>query len=146
MLKIKGKEGVTKSLKNSKKNNWFLNIFGNEIMDQNTLIPIVACIFIFLVIFTILRSLVKAAIVLIVIVLLFKIGWVYTSEDLKSKFNLDDFVEREHREKLYEGYDNFREKGKKEEVINTDKINDKVDNLIDKNLNDKVKDYINKNE
>lgn len=88
----------------------------------------------------ILKSLIKAAIVIIVIVLLFRIGWVYNSSDLKDKLLLDKFINPEKMESIYSEYDSYVDKRKENEVIDTEGI----DNKIREEMNKKVNEYINK--
>lgn len=88
----------------------------------------------------ILKSLIKAAIVTIVIVLLFRIGWVYNSSDLKDKLLLDKLINPEKMESIYSEYDSYVDKRKENEVIDTEGI----DNKIREEMNKKVNEYINK--
>lgn len=97
--------------------------------------------------FFIIKSFVKAIIITAIIIVLFKIGWGYTSDDLKNKFHLDRFV----NPTIIEKYDDYTKKRKVDEVIDTDNINKTIDegldnfeNFIHNDLEDKVNDFLKK--
>lgn len=87
----------------------------------------------------ILKSFIKAIIVTVVIVLLFRIGWVYNSNDLKHKI-LPDNINSEKIENIFSVYDSYVDKRKEHEVIDTEEI----DNMIREEMQKKVDEYINK--
>lgn len=88
----------------------------------------------------ILKSLIKGIIVTIIIILLFRIGWVYSSDDLKDKFLLDKFINTKQVESIFSEYDNYVDKRRKNEVIDTEGI----DSKIREEMNKKVNEYMDK--
>lgn len=87
----------------------------------------------------ILKSLIKGIIVTIIIILLFRIGWVYSSDDLKDKFLLDKLINTKQVESIFSEYDNYVDKRRKNEVIDTEEI----DKKIREEMNKKVNEYVN---
>lgn len=110
-------------------------------MNQEYLLIIIVSVFIFLILLTILKSLIKAIITSIIIILLFRIGWVYSSDDLKEKLHLDTFISPKYQEDFYNKYDDYKDRREKDEIINTREINNKIDEQID----EKVKKYLENN-
>lgn len=86
----------------------------------------------------ILKSLIKGIIVTIIIILLFRIGWVYSSDDLKDKFLLDKLINTKQVESIFSEYDNYVDKRRKNEVIDTEEI----DRKIREEMNKKVNEYV----
>ena len=110
-------------------------------MSQGILVTIFFTIIAFLVALFLLKSLIKAIIISFVIILLFRIGWVYDSNDLKEKLHVDNFIKSEYIEDVYNKYDDYTNKREVDEIIDTKKIDD----TISKELDEKVEDYIKKN-
>jgi uncharacterized protein YacL len=110
-------------------------------MSSEVLIFIIIAVVGFLFLLTLLKSLLKAAIFIVIFIVLFRVGWVYSSEDLKEKLHLDEFISEEYKEKFFNKYDEYKEKRSEDEVIDTDKINETINNHL-KILDDKVDEYI----
>lgn len=86
----------------------------------------------------ILKSLIKAAIVTFIIILLFRIGWVYDSGDLKNNFLLDKLINYQKIESVFTEYEKYVDKRREKEVIDTEEI----DRKIREEMNKKVKEYM----
>lgn len=112
-------------------------------MEPETIASLIVALLIFLVVLSIFKSLLKAGIFAVIVVVLFRVGWIYTSDDLKEKLHLDNFISKEYQEIIFRKYDEFVEKRKGGEIIDTDKINDTINDNLNK-LNEKVDEYIEK--
>lgn len=110
-------------------------------MEQETLYIIIGSILAFLILLSIFKSLIKAAIIVIIMIILFRIGWVYSSNDLKEKLYFDNIIKPEYQESFYNQYDNYKNKREKNEVIDTKKM----DEEFTKEINKKVQEYIESN-
>ena len=104
---------------------------------------IIIAVIAFLIIVKLLNSVIKAAIVVFVIILMFRVGWIYNSRDLEEKLWLDKIINKEYLNVIYEKYDDFRNRDKKNEVINTEKIDEIIKEKIENTLSEKVEKYIN---
>lgn len=111
-------------------------------MTKELLLMIVVAIIVFLILLTLLKSLFKAGIVIFIFVILFRVGWVYTSNDLKEKLHLDSLIKEEYQEGFFNKYDDYSKRRKEDEIIDTENMNNEIDNQL-KNLNDKVDNFIN---
>lgn len=110
-------------------------------MNQGLLITVFCAIVIFSIALFLLKSIIKAIIISFVIIILFRIGWVYNSNDLKEKLHFDKFIKSEYIEDIYDKYDNYTNRREKDEIIDTKKI----DNAISEELDKKVNKYIKEN-
>lgn len=114
------------------------------ITDYSGFFFMLTAIVAFLIIVKLLNSVIKAAIVSFVIIIMFRIGWVYNSRDLKEKLWLDKIFDKEHLNVIYEKYDDFRNRDKENEVIDTEKIDEIIKEKIEDTLSEKVEKYINR--
>ena len=114
-------------------------------MDYSTLKLIAIAIIVFGALMFLFKSLIKAIIITIVIVTLFRVGWVYTSDDLKNKLHLGEFVNPSYVESLYDGYDDYVNKRDKDNILDAKKIDNniqKVDDSLRKEISEKVNQYL----
>lgn len=81
-----------------------------------------------------LRSLVKATFLAIIVVVIFRIGWVYSADDMINKFHLDKILAPDYIEEFQEGYGKYEDKRKEDELIDTEEM----DNILKKELEEKL--------
>ena len=108
-------------------------------MTDEQLLMILIVIIVIFIAFLIFKSLIKAVIITSIIVILFRIGWVYKTDDLKNNFKLDKYVNPNYAEKIYKTYDNYVEKREQNAIINAEKLEETIRDDVDK----KVSEYIN---
>lgn len=92
-----------------------------------------------------LRSIFSAAIIAIVVII-FRIGFVYSADEIFEKFRLRQFLNPDYSEEIYDKYDSFTEK-RKNQVIDTDRINEKIEEGKDdilRRLDEKIDEEINR--
>lgn|GEM_PF-3159048 len=117
-------------------------------MNTGTLYSLLIAIIAISISFFLLKSFIKAAIVAIIIVILFRIGWVYNSNDLREKLHLDEFIKPQYRETIYDKYDDYKKKREEDEVIDTKGIDNKINegingvNNASEELNKKVQKFL----
>lgn len=84
----------------------------------------------------ILRSFVKAAIVALLVVLLFRIGWVYTGEDIENSMFLNKILHPDFIESIVESYEGFADK--------RDELGEMIDpETLEETVRDEIKDKVN---
>lgn len=88
----------------------------------------------------ILKSIVKTIIVVVIIAILFRIGWIYTSDDLKNSF-LKNILNEDYIEDISDKYDDYVERRNNDNIIEPQKIED----TIREEINKKVNQYMNEN-
>lgn len=103
-------------------------------MIEESIIAVIVIILAFLIIFSILKSMIKAALIVFVMVILFRFGWVYNSTDLKETMWFDTIIKSEYQDDFYLKYDKYRTKTKKDEVIDTEEV--------DNQIKDKINEYL----
>jgi len=117
-------------------------------LNTGTLYSLLIAIIAISISFFLLKSFIKAAIVAIIIVILFRIGWVYNSNDLREKLHLDEFIKPQYRETIYDKYDDYKKKREEDEVIDTKGIDNKINegingvNNASEELNKKVQKFL----
>lgn len=96
------------------------------------------------ILFFVLKSFIKAAIITCIIIILFRIGWTYTSNDLREKLFLDKIIDEKYVEEIYDKYDKYVEKRSNDGIINTEKLEETVKDEMNKKINE-YKESINNN-
>lgn len=92
--------------------------------------------------FYLLKSFIQAIVITFIIVILFRIGWVYTSDDLRSKFSLEKIIPSKYVESIYDKYDDYVNKREEYKIINPDEL----EGAIKKELQEKVNQYLKKDD
>ena len=110
--------------------------------NYSSVFSVLVLILIFLAIVKLLNSVIKAAIIIFVIVIMFRVGWVYNSRDLREKLWLDKIINQNYQERFYEKYDDFRKKDKESGVVDTEKIDEIIKEEIEGKINEKVDKFI----
>lgn len=111
------------------------------------LIYLVVAVAVAAIVFYLLRSIIATIIVVVIAVIIFKIGWVYSADELFEKFKLNEIINPKYQEEFYDKYSEYEDKRSKDEIISTDKINDLLDegeSKIREELRKKVDEYLNK--
>lgn len=88
----------------------------------------------------ILKSFIKAALIAMVIVILFKVGWVYTGDDVRNSSFLNNILHPEAIESVIEKYDLF---AKRRDSLQ-EKLDVNIEESVKDEIGDKIKDYLNK--
>lgn len=88
----------------------------------------------------ILRSFVKAALIAILVVFLFRVGWVYTADDVRNNLFINKILNPDYIESVVEKYEDFTEKRKEGgDVIDPEALED----TVKEEIRNKVLDYLN---
>lgn len=114
-------------------------------MDYGFIRFIIFTAFVLGVLFFLLKSIVRAILVTIVIIFVFKVGWIYTPGDIKEKIPLRWFVNEDHAELLYNKYENYVDKREESSIIDVYEIEKDIrEKGIDatKELDRKVDSYL----
>ena len=82
------------------------------------------------------KTTVRVAIILLVIVYLFRFGWVYQSGDLRGQDLWKKILGEETVEFFYEKYDAFSKKRDENSVIDAEKVEDGIREEIEERTNE----------
>lgn len=65
-----------------------------------------------------LKSLVKAALLTVVIMVLFRVGWIYSAEEMVNTFRLDKILNKESYTEFRIGYEDYVNKREEDPIVN----------------------------
>lgn len=85
----------------------------------------------------ILKSVIKAIILGIVILIVFRIGWVYDADDIITKFHLNKVLKPEHVEEFQKGYSHYEDEREKDAIVDAKQL----DEYIKRELKEKVNNF-----
>lgn len=92
---------------------------------MNITIILMALVIVGMAIF-LLKSSVRLIIAVTIIVVLFRIGWVYSAEDIFVRFKIGEFIQSKYYDDVYDVYDDYSKKRQENTIVDTDKINEKI--------------------
>lgn len=95
------------------------------------MVIIFGCIIVISVLAFLLKSFVKVFLAFIIIALLFKIGFIWTPDEIINNLKLDRFVKSEYQERLEDGLNGLVDKRKDNEIIDANEIENVVKEVID---------------
>lgn len=107
-------------------------------MDLNILIFILIGLIVLAGSIFLLKSMVKAALLTVVIMLLFRAGWVYTTDEMVNTFHLDKILNRDSYQEFRLRYEDYKNRRDEDAIINPDGLEETIKNEI----KDKVDDYL----
>lgn len=86
----------------------------------------------FLILSILLKKAVTLAVALLITYILFNVGFIWSSDELRKNLRADLWLTEESEEKMSEFMDSFTEKRDKQELINVDKIGKGVNDNLEK--------------
>lgn len=111
-------------------------------MSTETIIFIVLTILVLGVAFYFIKSFIQAVFVTLLVVLIFRVGWVYSADEVIHLFRLDSIMEEEKVEEFEIFFEDFRKRSSENQIL----IPEKIDNALEEELREKMDEFLQKNE
>lgn len=108
----------------------------------NIVLPIIIGVVVFLIAMFILKSIIRAILIGLLALVVFRVGWVYSADELFEKYKLREVITEEYQDDIYNKYNEYTEKRDSNMIIDTEKIDNKLQEKefeIKKELNEKLK-------
>lgn len=106
--------------------------------------PIIFGIIVFIIVISLIRSVLKALFISVIAVILFRFAWIYSADELFNKFKLNEIMNEQKAEEFYETYDEYTKRRNQDALIDANKIDDKIKDSeaeIRNRLDEKVKEH-----
>ena len=91
-------------------------------MTSDQIITLIKILIIIAIIWALIKQAVKVALAIIAIVLIFKVGFIFTGDDLNERFQLNRFLKDGKDEVVVEFFNDFRKRGNGKAIIDQEEV------------------------